>query len=1858
MLSPRPSGRVIGVARLALVAALACVPARAQFDAPWDPDFAPAPQTKTEEKKPEPKPETEPAQPQPEPEAETPSTAPVEAAPAPAFRLYDRPEGGGFLTPAPDKPEEGPRSPRDPGEVRAGMTPVEYDSSRYDRVRDQVDRGEEPGEERVAGPGGPGLIEDVSLSTAAPKPPPPEIELPTYGTSLSVTGRKVIGFSFSEKRFLGKQTTTGRPQTTNLVEINQQLQLRMQGKVGPKITVNVDYDDTKQNQQDISVVYQGDPNEVVQNVSFGDIDLSLPATEFVSYNKQLFGIRADVKWKGFRASFIGSRTKGLTKTKQFTGNSQFVATDLLDTSYIRRQYYDVTFGNQLRLPIQGGSERIFLAKQEQGAGNVNEQTLTVDDIVCRGAACVNSSTFTGRFISLVAGQDYTIDYAKGIVQFRNQLLPQYVVAMDYLDANGNQLTAQSSSHTIVGGGSGRFKLIKTASDLPIACSSCTLDEAGWNRELKTFYSIGQNQIVRDNGRGNFFLRVLDPSTREETGPGLNPVQKYPDTIEVDFENGVFRLKQPFSVSNSSPGTPDPDVYAQTPITKRVFRIEYNFRFRTFFLEPNLVVQSEIVILDGQKLTRNVDYFIDYEAGFITFFNPDRITPNSTIDMSFEVAPFAGLNNDTLLGTRVSHEWGPDGKYSLGSTILYQAGSKSPTVPQITELAKSLLVYEFDAGAKRIKLGSKLIMTLAGEFAQSRQNLNLNQFALIDNMEGVRQEEQAALLSSQWQISSNPGAVSIAPNKINWLSEDFNVLQINPRAQANSQETQKVLDLEYGINGNVLANGEEVSIVYPFSISGVDMSNKTILEVVMLGDNSNNEINFRFGGVDENADGSGLLRTEDVNGDGILQPAEDIGFYYGVAPTARYGANNGILDSVDLNKNNKLDPDDLNGGNFGYAAATAQGQQLHDITNPVAVDRTLIDFGGATWHTFQIPLNISTATVSRWTNIKNIRISIRKTAGGTGAGVLKFARIAAVGNTWTRGAPGDPSVTGAFGDGETLVVTPVNNVDNPTYAPIFNSAGDGAEIFNELYGSLSNLQKQANSKNLSEQALQLEYAALNDGSTVYTKRVFSRAIDVSQHRYFNFLVFGNAAGAVDQTGNHIAFLRAGSDVDFFEVRIPITFTGWRRVRLEQTDRNGDSVMDGWTADTPGNAVVVSSGNPSLQQVNHLVAGLYSRTNANQAGAIWINEIHVAEPVTRVGTAKKMQADFEAPGWGTFGLKHRSIDRNFQTPTSVVSNQDNREDSAYLNLTRLAWFPMTFSINRHITDTPSTVQTGQLSNLVNLLQQGKVTTWTGSAVGNISYGAYPRVSMSHTRNRVEYDLLTRLDDRQAYAGTLQYGVPSQSRWLPRTIDANLGHTRYDVTFQNALVKLAPGNFDTAERTNSYGTRLTFTPWTGSSFNPSWSMTKVTESRVDSTSGRAVSSRYDKAFSQSIGFASNYRITSWLNPQVNYTIDTIENNILTVSTFVVQASTFVFNPGDIKTVNRSANGTISLPITISEIFPRTKLFRSMNIVSGYQLQDGDVWNQVENGLKTQTAFWVRTPLRPGNPVAQRVTLTLRDTWNSTQRWSPLEGYDIRGRKAAFRSLSISNNYVLSIQRNETTGTPSKTITRTLPDAVASIAQLEQLWHTERWMSNTQMNFKYSRRTTENVGSTLNTEDSFGTDLRTIIVKRYDTLVSYNLRASKNKDLRVAANTQNTRHEDTTVQVTFDVRKFRITPKVDYTQDSTTLGTGVKSQDVEVITPSVLIRADLALPAGLRLPGSAKPLLFTNRIIWTTTASLAQRRSPVTVADNSKLFSLNTSGDYEIAKNLRMTLNGSAQRLWHRYLKEEDFISYAFGTTLTFQF
>jgi len=59
-------------------------------------------------------------------------------------------------------------------------------------------------------------------------------------------------------------TTQGVPIGQSSFELQQSLQVRINGQIGRKVTVNVDFDDTKTDKKDISIVYKGDPDEVVQ----------------------------------------------------------------------------------------------------------------------------------------------------------------------------------------------------------------------------------------------------------------------------------------------------------------------------------------------------------------------------------------------------------------------------------------------------------------------------------------------------------------------------------------------------------------------------------------------------------------------------------------------------------------------------------------------------------------------------------------------------------------------------------------------------------------------------------------------------------------------------------------------------------------------------------------------------------------------------------------------------------------------------------------------------------------------------------------------------------------------------------------------------------------------------------------------------------------------------------------------------------------------------------------------------------------------------------------------------------------------------------------------------------------------------------------------------------------------------------------------------------------------------------------------------------------------------------------------------------------------------------------------------------
>jgi hypothetical protein len=523
------------------------------------------------------------------------------------------------------------------------------------------------------------------------------------------------------------------------------------------------------------------------------------------------------------------------------------------------------------------------------------------------------------------------------------------------------------------------------------------------------------------------------------------------------------------------------------------------------------------------------------------------------------------------------------------------------------------------------------------------------------------------------------------------------------------------------------------------------------------------------------------------------------------------------------------------------------------------------------------------------------------------------------------------------------------------------------------------------------------------------------------------------------------------------------------------------------------------------------------------------------------------------------------------------------------------------------------------------------------------------------------MDRKDDNDTYAANMTYTLPGRVPVLPRTLNLNYSLGLSKVNYDAGLLETQPldlsGIYDTTDRTDSYGAKLTFVPWSGSSLNPGYSLQTVQEQRSPLASPATLGS-FPKSMQQTVDLTSNFMLARWLNPSVNYTETTLENNNLDVTTVTVAQSTQTYNAGEIKSVNRTAQGGVNLTLNMNDLMPKNRLLRSLVLSSNYQLQDGDVWQNVESGYDTRNLLWIRSPLRPLNPLAQRTSLTLRDTVNSSQRWQPLEGYKFTGAAAALNTISVTNNYTNSTQRSEVTGTTSRSVNKTFPDMIVSISQLELLTRTSRWAQGETMNLKYSHNTNETTGISLADAKTYGLDLRFKLLSLVDTAASYNHSDTKNYDLRLDQLTGDTLHNDATLQGTFGRGKTTFTPKIDYVSDITKGTLGVTTGNTRTITPSLLIKSDFMLPKGLKLPFVKNIIIFTNRIVWTTTLSYAIQSSPIIIANNNRVFTLNSSADYDAAKNLRLTFNVGIQRQWDKYLKENDFISYQAGSTLTFQF
>ena len=1799
---------------------------------------------------------------------------------------------------------------------------------------------------------GPEPIPDLTLLN-------PTLSLPLYGTSIALTGRYVLGFKMAAQKYKTDDNNDIENRNSSTFEMQQEMQLKMQGKILERVFVDIDYDDQREEEKNISVAYRGKPGELVQLAEFGDINLSLPETEFIAYQKQLFGAKMHLQHKNANLYLIGSQTKGSSKQKQFIGSSVSEIVSLADTSYIRRTYYDLTFGGNvrpyiddsgtIRYPvdrtaydewrtvmgsISPGSEEIYYYSNDS---STTSNYVPVDKIA---TDALGGGDYPAKWELLTRGVDYTVDYASGIITFRRSITAESVIAVDYRDTRGNQLSS-------VMGTPNTIKLIKTSNDQSVVSGADMTTETANKLELKTYYNIGAQKITQDNGKGNFILQLQDANGQAVT----NPYFSYPTYITVDFNTGIFDLSYRIN---------DAGLYGATPKSSKnlTFKIQYESTVKTYFIESNIVVESESVKLNGRTLTRNNDYYIDYTSGFITFYKGDEITENSVIDITYDTTSGSSSNN-SVLGGRLDYKLFD--KIVMGATMLKESGEKPTTVPQVGDYGKDLLVYGADINGKDIKLADPLSVDFSAEVAKSQKNQNLFGYAMVDSMNETTERVGGSMIFREWIFASNPSGKPAFLNSIHWDTQDLPSLEINPHAIANYNDKQQVLILNYDFTlpattidqstGQPFLNEagrDEVSIVYPISTSGMDLSSKTSFELTMLGEENGPQVNFTFGDISEYSDssngmntqcGTNVPKTEDIYCRNTLAPNEDIGWLFTNPDGTEERYNpfvnnvynpesqpNGRIDTQDLNGNGAFDAESIPAqGNFGFAGASIEGMVNNTASN-------------TEWTTYTMPLLLSDAEKSQWTAVHHLRVTIKLTdemkRAGKLKGQIKIANVSLSGTAWNPQEGTDPDVFSVAG---------INNVDSTNYEPIFaDTTGDGLTVFNYLYGSISNYKQATGSTNALDQALNIKFnttslPGVSDSDTQanatgerYANRNFS-TMDFTQHREFRFLLHGameqGGARPLNQPGTEF-FLKVGTDNNYDKIIVPTDFQGWRLISLKMVDSNGDGVADTFenASDPSYNVRVlnhrITGGILNFSEVSLILAGVqkestyeytftqgensqtwYARgllqpglalygdsglsivaetvqtavlqpdgsyqvtlengetytavlgpvtPGTGSTGEVWLNVIHLADSITRDGTAYKGDVVIKLDGWGSAGAKYKYRDSNFETPLAVAKNQEVTEEEYFLKVDKIKEFPMEANLKRSSTVTPMVTDTTDY-NTISLLDKGQVDRQTAVIRGDFKKDNLPQIGLEYTADTVEYDAMQRKDDARTYGATLTHSTGAF-----KNISASYHITDSSIDYDREKHLESSNYYNTDENTQKMNMKVTYQPTNNFNFTPTYSLSKSTEDRTTYQQTDTQSISYPKAMTQNTGFNSTWKIAKWLAPSVSYNISTVESNNLTAKTLSASGQQVNVGVGAVKTVNRSADGGITLTLNGNEILPNSKLFNTFVISSSYRIQDADSWYDVDSDFDSRKELWIRSSLKDVGEYGYRQSLILRDTFTSTQRWSPFSQYNLGGAAAPLKTISLINNFTRTLQTNDQTGTSYDSTSLTLPDMTFSISDLEKFFYGGRWFSSSNLKLRYSmvEQTTTNSDEQYTTQ--YGGDLRFMLFNYFDTVLNFTRKLSDKTDLRAGTSLERVEDNDVSAQTSFYIGSMRVTPKLLYSSHDKWLVAGQISESSTELTPSLNLRWDFNMPRGFKLPFINKMYNATNRVIWNTTLAYTDKKSPVEVKENYQKFDFSTSLDYELSQNLRFTVGGGLTVLQNAYVETEDYVAYNVAANVTVQF
>ena len=622
--------------------------------------------------------------------------------------------------------------------------------------------------------------------------------------------------------------------------------------------------------------------------------------------------------------------------------------------------------------------------------------------------------------------------------------------------------------------------------------------------------------------------------------------------------------------------------------------------------------------------------------------------------------------------------------------------------------------------------------------------------------------------------------------------------------------------------------------------------------------------------------------------GQIDIGEDVGWLFDSEfQPESFGENNDILDSEDLNGDGVLDTIDAY---FQVAIP------LNEIPNEWIKGKNT---NGWTFLSIPLETFVPEGTrLPSLVFVQHFRMWLMKNRPGNVKGTFQWASIEIVGNRWQQGVVTKSlNDTSGLSDSqvvedtlEKFIVGTRDNFSFDKYQSAYLEIEDD-ELFRKLHPfTASSLAFQTQQQR--EQTLSLEYYLYPGSHGITSKQLKgytqSDGQDFSQHDTLRFWLYGDNSDTTFvmqlapsvRTAYRSSFYSSDpflnqpqqeEDVnifenltDYYEYTIPLDFGGWKLVEIDLrdntrneypdsvenqddgTDNTNQDVQpdpvenapdghpDGFTVRKTGTGV--SSTQLTIKNIGGILLGIRNDTDQELSGEVWVNEIHLGDPLIRSGWARR--GDMSVSLGRILRLRggYASQDKDFESGAGEIGRQrlssrgystTNNDYNINADVTIFQWLPIRYSIREQESETEA--RRGSYTSF----QSGKSQTHNRDMSVNFNRNPFPNLGFA-------YNFQDFWNERQGtqishlYTGTFRYSIGTKvgfnMQYRHEDIIAQ-PETATDTTASSTSFYSYGYGRNRDEKTDSGSISLNISPINAFSLNPSYDIRRTLERRDQS-------------------------------------------------------------------------------------------------------------------------------------------------------------------------------------------------------------------------------------------------------------------------------------------------------------------------------------------------------------------------------------------------------------------------------------------